>query len=352
MLDDRNNERPAGLTYRDAGVNIDAGNRSVEMIIPHTRRTFRPGVLGDIGGFGGLFELDLARYRRPVLVSGTDGVGTKLKVAFLMGKHDTVGIDVVAYCVNDVIVQGAEPLFFLDYIGTGVLEPAVVADVVKGVAEGCVRAGCALIGGETAELPGFYAPGEYDLVGFAVGAVDRDRIIDGSRIAPGDAVIGIGSTGLQSSGFSLARKVLFEVAGYRVTDHVAELGCLLGEEMLTPTGIYARQILDLAERFDLRGIANITGGGFYDNIPRVLPAGARALLRRGTWPTQPIFGLIQREGRVEEREMFRTFNMGIAMVLVVPDVQADAVTRRLGELGERGYLIGEIAAGERGVEFA
>ncbi|HCC32746.1 MAG TPA: phosphoribosylformylglycinamidine cyclo-ligase [Clostridiales bacterium] len=335
-----------GLTYREAGVDVEAGDEAVRRIKGLAASTNVPGVLGGIGGFGGLFHLASGRWRDPVLVAGADGVGTKLKIAFALDRHDTVGIDAVAYCVNDVIVQGAEPLFFLDYIGLGKLEPGLVETIVRGVAEGCRRAGCALLGGETAELPGLYRPGEYDLVGFCVGAVEREAVIDGRSVRPGDAIVGIGSTGLQSSGFSLVREVLLKRAGLPLEKHFPELGRTLGEELLEPTGIYARQLLAVAREFELRAAANISGGGLLGNIPRVLPAGTCARIRRGSWPTQPIFDLIRRRGRIEEREMFRTFNLGIAMVLVVPADAADAVCRRLHDLGERAHLIGEIVAGE------
>jgi len=335
-----------GLTYRDAGVDIDAGNEAVRRIRRLAVRATRPGVLGEIGGFGGLFHLDPTRWHDPVLVAGTDGVGTKLKIASALGKHDTVGIDAVAYCVNDVIVQGAEPLFFLDYIGLGSMDPDLVEAIVSGVVEGCRRAGCALLGGETAELPGLYAPGDYDLVGFAVGVVERSRIIDGRAVRPGDALVGIASTGLQASGYSLARKVLVERARLPLDGHLPELGRTLGEELLEPTGIYARPLLHIAREFELRAAANISGGGFIENIPRVLPRGVRAHIRPGSWPVPPIFRLIQRLGGVADAEMYRTFNLGIAMVLVLPPDQVDAACRRLRELGERAYPIGEVIPGD------
>ncbi|MDQ7793590.1 MAG: phosphoribosylformylglycinamidine cyclo-ligase [bacterium] len=333
-----------GMTYREAGVDIEAGDEAVCRIARLAAATARPGVLGGIGGFGGLFDLAPGGWRDPVLVAGTDGVGTKLKIAFMMDKHDTVGIDAVAYCVNDVIVQGAEPLFFLDYIGVGKLDPVRVEAIVTGVAEGCRRAGCALIGGETAELPGLYTVGEYDLVGFCVGAVERAAIIDGQRVRPGDALLGIGSTGLQSSGFSLVRKVLLEKAALTLNRHFPELGRTLGEELLEPTGIYARPLLAVAREFDLRAAANISGGGIPGNLPRVLPDGVRAVVRRGTWPVHPIFDLVRRAGQVAEAEMYQTFNMGLAMVLVLPADQAGRARGFLEQLGERAYLVGEIVA--------
>lgn len=339
------------ITYRDSGVNIDAGEQAVREITSHVRRTFRPGVIGDIGGFGGLFGLDVKKYPDPVLVSGTDGVGTKLRLALAMDRHGTIGQDCVAMCANDVVVQGAEPLFFLDYLAVGRLDPAKVALIVKGVADGCQAAGCALIGGETAEMPGMYDPEEYDIAGFCVGCADRSRIIDGSRIGPGDAVIGLGSTGCHSNGYSLVRKVFLERAGWKLDRYVPELGCVLGEELLKPTRIYAKTVLALlGEGFDLKGLAHITGGGLVDNIPRVLPGGCRVVLRPGAWTEPPVFELIRRLGPVEEPEMRRTFNLGLGMVMIVPAEQADAVLRRAGSLGEAAWQVGEIRAGEKGVE--
>jgi phosphoribosylformylglycinamidine cyclo-ligase len=331
-------------TYRDAGVDIDAGDEFVERIKPHVRATFRPEVLTDLGGFGGLFRFQANRYTDPVLVSGTDGVGTKLKIAFLMNRHDTVGIDLVAMCVNDIAVSGAEPLFFLDYFATGKLSVGTAESVVKGIADGCRQAGCALIGGETAEMPSFYSSGEYDLAGFAVGVVDRPKIIDGQRIVAGDAVIGLASTGIHSNGFSLARKVLLEQSRLKVESRVPELGTSIGETLLTPTRIYAKQILTLAQEFQIKGAAHITGGGMTDNLPRVFPAHCGALIRRGSWPVLPIFQIIQERGGVAVDEMYRVFNMGIGLVLVTPDEQADDVMKRAGELGDRAYRIGEIVA--------
>ena len=284
------------ITYKDAGVDIDAGDLFVQKIKPYVKSTFRPEVLTDIGGFGGLFALK--KYKDPVLVSGTDGVGTKLKIAFLTKKHDTVGIDLVAMCVNDIIVQGAEPLFFLDYFATGKLKPKEHADIVKGIAEGCRQSGCALIGGETAEMPSFYGNDEYDLAGFAVGVVEKKKIIDGSRIKPGDQLIGLASSGLHSNGYSLVRKVLLEEAGYCVgRSSLRTRHRPLGEVLLTPTRIYAKTVLALLKEFDIRGMAHITGGGITENTPRMLPKGAQALIRQGTWDIHPIFHLIQEEGR-------------------------------------------------------
>ncbi|SHJ38393.1 phosphoribosylformylglycinamidine cyclo-ligase [Desulfofundulus thermosubterraneus] len=344
-------EKKKGLTYADAGVDIAAGNRAVELIRDSVRSTFRPEVLTEIGGFGGLFALDAARYRQPVLVSGTDGVGTKLKIAMLMDRHDTIGIDAVAMCVNDILVQGAEPLFFLDYLAVGKLVPEKVAAIVSGVAEGCRQAGCALIGGETAEMPGFYGPGEYDLAGFAVGVVERERIIDGSSIRPGDRLVGLPSSGLHSNGYSLARRVLLEVAGYGVDTYQEDLGRTVGEEMLEPTRIYVRTVLPLLEQFDIRGMAHITGGGLTENIPRILPRGTTAVVEHRSWPVPPVFSLIQSIGQVAEEEMLRTFNMGLGLVMVVPAEQTDALLTHLSQLGEKAYLVGEIAGGEREVKY-
>jgi phosphoribosylformylglycinamidine cyclo-ligase len=331
-------------TYRQAGVDIEAGDEFVRRIRPLVRSTFRPEVLTDLGGFGGLFRFDSARYREPVLVSGTDGVGTKLKIAFLMDRHDTVGIDLVAMCVNDVAVSGAEPLFFLDYFATGKLSLATAESVVKGIAEGCRQAGCALIGGETAEMPSFYPEGEYDLAGFAVGVVDRPKIIDGRDIRPGDVLLGLSSTGLHSNGLSLARRVLLDEAGLTVTSRLSDLTQTLGEELLTPTRIYAKQVLALAGEMPIKGIAHITGGGLTGNLPRIFPAGCDARIDLGSWTVPPIFRVIQKMGRVESEEMLRVFNMGIGLVLVVAKDLADRVIGKLRDFGDTGVVIGEIIA--------
>jgi phosphoribosylformylglycinamidine cyclo-ligase len=331
-------------TYRDAGVDIDEGDRLVDLIKPLARPTLRPEVLAGIGGFGGLFALDTKKYRNPVLVSGTDGVGTKLKLAFLTGRHDTVGIDLVAMSVNDVAVTGAEPLFFLDYFATGRLRAEEAAQVVKGIAEGCRQAGCALIGGETAELPGFYAEGEYDLAGFAVGVVERDRILDGRSVAPGDALVGVASTGLHSNGYSLARKVLLE--RHDLSDRPAELsGRTLGDALLEPTRIYARDILALLDEVPLKAAAHITGGGLPGNVPRNLPDGTHAVLRGGTWDVPAIFGLIEREGAVTRDEMYRTFNMGLGLVLVLPAASAEAARAVLARRGLASWVVGTVEGG-------
>ncbi len=337
------------ITYKDAGVDIDAGDLFVRNIKPYVKSTFRPEVMTHIGGFGGLFALK--KYKDPVLVSGTDGVGTKLKIAFLTKRHDTVGIDLVAMCVNDIVVSGAEPLFFLDYFATGRLKPREHADIVKGIAAGCKQSGCALIGGETAEMPSFYGEDEYDLAGFAVGVVEKKKIIDGSRIKPGDALIGLASSGLHSNGFSLVRKVLLEASGYTVNDVLPELGKPLGDALLTPTRIYVKTVLALKKEFDIRGMAHITGGGITENTPRMLPKGTAALIRKGTWNIPPLFDLIQRKAGIDDNEMYRDFNMGLGMVLAVPAKQANAVIKKAKKLGEKAYYIGEIVKGKQVVKY-
>jgi len=338
------------ITYKDAGVDIDAGDAFVQKIKPYVKSTFRPEVMTHIGGFGGLFALK--KFRNPVLVSGTDGVGTKLKIAFLTGKHDTVGIDLVAMCVNDIIVQGAEPLFFLDYFATGKHKPQEHSDIVKGIAEGCKQSGCALIGGETAEMPSFYDEDEYDLAGFAVGVVEKAKIIDGSKIKTGNALIGLASSGLHSNGYSLVRKALLEKAGYGVQDTLSELGGRpLGEVLLTPTRIYAKTVLTLMKEFDIRGMAHITGGGITENTPRMLPKGTAAQIRKGTWDIPPIFELVRKKAGVDDEEMYRDFNMGIGMILAVPAKQAEAVIKKAKKLGEKASLIGEIVKGKQVVRY-
>jgi phosphoribosylformylglycinamidine cyclo-ligase len=344
------------LTYKKSGVDIRTGDRFVKLIKPLARKTFRPEVLGELGGFGGLFRFHARRYREPVLVSGTDGVGTKLKVAFLMNRHDTVGIDLVAMCVNDVVVSGAEPLFFLDYLATGRLEPKKAVEVLNGIAEGCRQAGCALIGGETAEMPSFYADGEYDLAGFAVGVVERSKIIDGRKIRVGDALIGLASSGLHSNGYSLARKVVFELAGLGIQDRISDLSRPLGEELLTPTRIYVRSVLSLLRSPSLggaiKGMAHITGGGITGNLPRVLPAGCGALINRSSWEVPAIFGFLQHKGGIADAEMYRTFNMGLGMILVVSRGEVKKVLAKALRLGERAFLIGEIVRGQKEVSYA
>nr|WP_286680256.1 phosphoribosylformylglycinamidine cyclo-ligase [Tepidanaerobacter sp. EBM-49] len=337
-------------TYRDAGVDVDAGNRAVELMKEHVRSTYRPGVLGNLGSFGGFFQLDTKKYKEPVLVSGTDGVGTKLKIAFMMDKHDTVGIDGVAMCVNDIIVHGAEPLFFLDYIALGKLIPEKVADIVKGVSAGCKMAGCALIGGETAEMPGMYAEDEYDIAGFAVGAVEKSKVIDGSAIEKDDVVIGIASSGLHSNGFSLARKVFFEIGKFSSSDYIEELGRTLGEELLEPTKIYVKTVESLS-KFDIHGMAHITGGGIIENLPRILPEGIHFSIKKGSWEIPPVFSLIQKIGQVSDKEMYRTFNMGIGYAVVVSCDAANEVLNVLQKNGEKAWIIGRAVKGKGGVVF-
>lgn len=328
--------------YRQAGVDIEAGEEVVRRIRPLAKSTFRPEVLGDIGAFGGLFRLAPEKYVDPVLVSGTDGVGTKLKLAFLMDRHETVGIDLVAMCVNDIIVSGAEPLFFLDYLAVGELVVDKAEAIIKGIAEGCRQAGCALIGGETAELPSFYQAGEYDLAGFSVGVVERAAILTGESIQPGDAVIGLASSGLHSNGFSLARRVLLEQAGLPLESVLDGVEKPLGETLLTPTRIYVKSLLPLIKEFSIHGLAHITGGGLTGNIPRILPKRCGAYIEKEAWTIPPIFSHIQKLGHVEEEEMYRVFNQGIGFVVIVPCDQAQAIIDRANELGEHAIRIGKI----------
>ena len=330
------------ITYKDSGVDIDRANSFVERIKPLIKAASRREMMSGIGGFGGLFHLDISKNRDPVLVSSTDGVGTKLKIAQMMDKHDTVGIDLVAMSVNDVVVQGAEPLFFLDYIATGKLLVETAVQIVEGVVRGCQEAGCALIGGETAEMPGFYPDGEYDLAGFCVGVVDADKLIDGSEIRVGDRIIGIASSGLHSNGFSLARRVLFEEGKLHPEDKIEGLDECLGLALLKPTKIYVKSILNLIKNFNIRGIVHITGGGFTDNIPRIVPGPCRAVIRKGSWSVPPIFDLIRRVGGVEEEEMLRVFNMGIGMIIIVAEVDHAEILERLEKLGEKAYALGVI----------
>ena len=337
------------ITYKDAGVDVERGYEAVKRMKQHVQKTFDANVLGGLGSFGGFYSIENEGLEKPVLVAGTDGVGTKLKIAFLMDKHDTVGIDCVAMCVNDVVCQGARPLLFLDYLATGYLDPEKVESIVAGVAEGCRQAGCALIGGETAEMPGFYTEGEYDLAGFTVGIVDREKSISGEKVRPGDVLIGLASSGVHSNGYSLVRRLVL-TEGADLHAHVPELGKSLGEELLTPTRIYVKSALALCKAFDIHGIAHITGGGFIENIPRILPEGLAARIEQGTWPVPPIFGLLQRRGQMEDRQIYNTFNMGVGMVLAVRAEDAEAVVARANELGERAYRIGAVepqADGER-----
>jgi len=329
-------------TYRQAGVDIDQANLFVEKIKPLVGATMRKEVMGRIGGFGGLFHLDLNRTPNPVLVSSTDGVGTKLKIAQLLNRHDTIGIDLVAMCVNDVIVQGAEPLFFLDYLATGKIRIETGMAILQGIVAGCMDAGCALIGGETAEMPGFYQAGDYDLAGFCVGVVEQEKLIDGSTISINDRVIGLASSGLHSNGFSLARKVLLEKGRLSLNDTVTGLEKTIGLELLEPTRIYVKSLLNVFKSFTVKGLVHITGGGFYDNIPRIIPDVCRCVVSRNSWEIPPIFPVIQDIGRVEETEMFRVFNMGIGMMMIVPEKEAQDIIDRLTVLGEKAYLIGVI----------
>ena len=335
----------SNASYRAAGVDVEAGYAAVDLMKSHIEKTMLPNVMKGMANFGGLFALD-----DKILVSGTDGVGTKLKLAFTLDRHNTIGIDCVAMCVNDVVCHGAKPLFFLDYIATGHLVPEKIETIVAGVCDGCVQSGCALIGGETAEMPGFYDAEEYDLAGFAVGIVDQDKLIDGSAVREGDVLIGLASSGVHSNGFSLVRK-LFPPTSEVLGEKVEALGCTLGEELLRPTRIYVKTVLALNEEFHLHGIAHITGGGFHENIPRILPKGLRASIQKGTWPVLPIFELLAEKNNTPLDDLFYTFNMGIGMVLAVPAEEADAVLARANELGEKAYRIGSVVAGEKGVSL-
>lgn len=330
------------LTYSDAGVDIDKANTFVSTIKELAKKTYRSGVMGEIGGFGGLFSLNLTSIERPVLVSSTDGVGTKLRIAFMMNKHDTVGIDLVAMSVNDIVVQGAKPLFFLDYLATGKLDTAIATDIIKGIAEGCNDANCALIGGETAEMPGFYAENEYDLAGFAVGMVDNKKIIDGSDIRMGHVLIEIPSAGLHSNGYSLARKVCFDILKLNIDSYVPELEKTIGEELLTPTRIYAETVQRLIRDLPIHGLAHITGGGLTDNIVRVMPESCGIEIRVGSWDVPPIFSFLQQAGKIPFADMMRTFNNGIGMVLIVPEKAANDVLGRLRAMNEKAFVIGQV----------
>ncbi len=341
----------AGGAYKRAGVNVSAGDEAVERYRGHAARTWRPEVLTALGGFGGGFALDVAKYTQPVLVSGTDGVGTKLKIAYALGRHDTVGIDCVAMCVNDILVMGAEPLFFLDYFATGGLDVAVAEQVVRGVADGCEQAGCALIGGETAEMPGIYADGEYDLAGFAVGVVERDRIIDGRSITEGDVVIGLASSGLHSNGFSLVRRLVDEAGIALDAPFPPDATRTLGEELLTPTRIYAKAIRALMGEFPIHGMAHITGGGITGNVPRILHGQWNATLTLGSWRTPPVVSWLADLGDLDDGDLFATFNMGLGLVLVVPEGVAETVIARANALGEHASRVGVVRAGAGQVEL-
>ncbi len=328
-------------TYKDAGVDVEAGYKAVSLMKEHAASTFNDHVLQGLGSFGGMYDNGNGQ----VLVSGTDGVGTKLKAAFVLDKHDTVGIDCVAMCVNDVVCHGAKPLFFLDYIATGKLDPVVAADIVKGVAAGCRESGCALIGGETAEMPGFYSSGEYDMAGFCVGSVDKDKLINGSHIEVGDALIGLGSSGIHSNGFSLVRKLIHMDRKILAT-HIDSLGKSMGEELLTPTRIYVKTLLALIERFPVKGAAHITGGGFIENIPRILPSGLGAQIQLNSWDMLPVFDLLVSEAKLKTRDAYNTFNMGIGMVIAVNQSIANDIVSASKELGEKAYVIGHVTEGE------
>lgn len=330
------------LTYSDAGVDIKKANTLVGEIKKIAGQTHIPGVIGEIGGFGGLFSLDLSGCEHPVLVSSTDGVGTKLKIAFMMDKHDTVGIDLVAMCVNDILVQGANPLFFLDYLSVGKLDDTMAADIIKGIANGCKQAKCALIGGETAEMPGFYGPKEYDMAGFSVGIVDRNKIIDGSRIKAGDIMIGIASTGLHSNGYSLVRKICFELLKLNIDSYVAELGKSIGEELLTPTRIYSKTIGNIIQHFPVHGLAHITGGGILENIVRIVPETCKVIVKKKSWPVPAIFDFLKQAGNISDEEMMKTFNNGIGMVVILPEEHGRKVIEELDTLKEKAFIIGEI----------
>lgn len=344
-----------GLSYKDSGVDIDVANQLEDGYFKILKSTFTPGVVRNDGGFGGLFRLQGApglfarRWRDPILVSGTDGVGTKLKIAFMMDRHDTVGVDLVAMSVNDILVQGAEPMFFLDYVGIGKADKRVLLDIVKGVADGCRQANCALLGGETAELPGFYGRGEYDLAGFAVGVVERSRLIDGSQVEPGDVIIGLPSSGLHSNGYSLARKALLGKAKLKLDGRVAELGCTLGEELLRPTRIYVKPVLAAFTAYrvkrPIRALAHITGGGLIENVPRVLPSDCDAVFNVDSWEAPPIFQLIRKAGNVAEEEMFRVFNMGLGMIMVTTPSAVETVLAKLRKSGCKAGVVGRIVEG-------
>ena len=337
-------------SYKNAGVDVTAGYKGVKLMKEHVAKTMIPGVLSGIGGFGGLFELSLEGIFNPVLVSGTDGVGTKLKIAFLLDKHDTVGIDCVAMCVNDIICSGAKPQIFLDYIALGKNIPEKVATIVSGIAEGCVMAGCALVGGETAEMPGFYSDGEYDIAGFSVGVVDKSKILDNTQMKAGDAIIALASSGIHSNGFSLVRKI-FDVENKGLDKYYDELSSTLGEELIKPTKIYVKPVLKLIESVNVKAVAHITGGGFYENIPRSLPNGMKAVIDRKAVSVLPIFNLMQKIGNIPERDMFNTFNMGVGMCVVVSGEDADRAVEVLRANGEMAYIMGEVQNGDNEVEI-
>lgn len=340
------------IGYKDAGVDIDAANRAVARIKKLAQTTFNENVLSDIGSFGGMFSARFSDARDPVLVASCDGLGTKLKIAFAAGIHHTIGYDLVSHCIDDILVQGARPLFFLDYIATGKLDPEVIASIVEGLAKGCREGGCALLGGETAEMPGFYPDGEYDVAGFIVGVVDRSRVINGSRITSGDVVLGLPSLGLHTNGYSLARKLLFDVAGYQIDSIVAELGCTVAEELLKPHRNYLPALSNLIEHDGvIKGLAHITGGGLVENIPRILPRNVDVAIREGSWPVLPVYPLLEKIGRVPREDMLRTFNLGLGMIVVCAPENFDLVAARLSEAGEKYYVVGEVVDGDGKVQF-
>jgi len=333
--------------YKDAGVDIEKGDAFVQAIKPMVESTFRPEVLTKIGGFAGCVSLNLERYKKPILVSSTDGVGTKLKIAFAMNRHDTVGIDLVGMCVNDIVVSGARPLFLLDYFATSQLDPEKSMKVVSGIVKGCIEAECSLIGGETAEMPGFYKKGEYDLAGFAVGIVEDSQVIDGSGVTVGDKLIGVASSGLHSNGYSLVRRLLLDQLKMDLEERVEEIGEVLGEELLRPTRIYVKAALNLTRDFHIVGIAHITGGGITGNLPRIIPKGCKAIVQKGTWEIPPIFSFLKERGNISEEEMLRTFNNGVGMILIVRSKEVDDILARLRSLGEKAFLIGEVGRTDR-----
>ena len=335
------------FSYKDAGVDIKKGNSFVQMIKPMVESTFRPEVLTKIGGFAGCVSLNLERYKKPILVSSTDGVGTKLKIAFMMDRHDTVGIDLVAMCVNDIVVIGARPLFLLDYLATSKLDTEKAIKVISGIVKGCIEAECSLVGGETAEMPGFYKEGEYDLAGFVVGIVENPQLIDGSGVTVGDKLIGIASSGLHSNGYSLVRKLLLGQYKMDLGKKVEEIGAVLGEELLRPTRIYVKTVLNLTRDFNIGGIAHITGGGITGNLPRVIPKGCKAIVHRKTWDIPPIFSFLKEKGEISEEEMLRTFNNGIGIILIVRPKEVEDLLARLHSLGEKAFIIGEVGRAER-----
>ncbi|MGY3717689.1 phosphoribosylformylglycinamidine cyclo-ligase [Sutcliffiella cohnii] len=336
--------------YKQAGVDIEAGYEAVTRMKKHVAKTVRPGVMGGLGGFGGLFDLSSMNVKNPVLVSGTDGVGTKLMLAFMLDKHDTIGMDAVAMCVNDVVVQGAEPLFFLDYIACGKANPEKLEQIVKGIASGCEQAGCGLVGGETAEMPGMYDEQEYDLAGFTVGVVEKERLITGEKIRPGNVLIGLSSSGIHSNGYSLVRKIVFENSNLALDKTYEGFTKSLGEELLTPTRIYVKPILEVLKKYEVNGMAHITGGGFIENIPRMLPEGLQAEVDYGSWPIPPIFDLLQQAGNLDKKEMFNIFNMGVGMVLAVDEEIVSDTIHILEEHGEKAYIVGRVKEGE-GIVF-